>query len=112
MSNRKLILRIALCGVILLASAGLAWSDDREDETKRVRASADVLNEIMAAPDKGIPEDIMQSAVCVGVAPSLKKGGFVFGAEYGKGVASCRTANGWSGAPRWRRSSSRSMQAS
>jgi lipid-binding SYLF domain-containing protein len=96
MSNRKLILRIALCGVILLASAGLAWSDDREDETKRVRASADVLNEIMAAPDKGIPEDIMQSAVCVGVAPSLKKGGFVFGAEYGKGVASCRTANGWS----------------
>ena len=38
----------------------------------------------------------MESAVCVGVVPSLKKGGFVFGAEYGKGVATCRTATGWS----------------
>jgi len=74
----------------------LAWTEDREAEVKRVKAAADVLDEIMAAPDKGIPQDIMESAVCVGVAPSLKKGGFVFGAEYGKGVASCRTATGWS----------------
>jgi lipid-binding SYLF domain-containing protein len=74
----------------------LAWADEREDEVKRVKQSADVLDEIMAAPDKGIPQDIMESAVCVGVAPSLKKGGFVFGAEYGKGVATCRTSTGWS----------------
>src|SRR5450755_4359727 len=96
MSLRNSVLRIALCGAILLASINLAWADGREDEEKRVKASADILNEIMSSPDKGIPQYIMDSAVCVGVAPSLKKGGFVFGAEYGKGVATCRTANGWS----------------
>ena len=94
--TRNSILRIALCGAVLLGCVNLACADDREDEVKRVKAAADVLDEIMAAPDKGIPQDIMESAVCVGVAPSLKKGGFVFGAEYGKGVATCRTATGWS----------------
>src|SRR5271169_5637883 len=96
MLTKKPILRIALCGAVLLAFANLAWSDDREDEVKRVNASADVLNEIMGAPDKGIPQDLMESALCLGVVPSLKKGGFVFGAEYGKGFATCRTATGWS----------------
>lgn len=96
MLTRNSILRIALCGAFLLGLVSLAWSEDREDEVKRVQASANVLDEIMAAPDKGIPQDIMESAVCVAVVPSLKKGGFVFGAEYGKGVASCRTGNGWS----------------
>ena len=97
MSIKNSVLRIAVCTAILLASVNLTWAaDDREDEIKRVQASANVLDEIMAAPDKGIPQDIMESAVCVAVVPSLKKGGFVFGAEYGKGVASCRTGNGWS----------------
>src|SRR5271165_3936214 len=96
MSIRNSVLRIALCGAVLLASINLAWADGREDEVRRVKSSADVLDEIMSAPDKGVPQDIMESAVCVGVAPSLKKGGFVFGAEYGKGVATCRTATGWS----------------
>jgi SH3 domain-containing YSC84-like protein 1 len=97
MATRSLVLKTALCTAVLLASLRPALAvDDREDEVKRVQASADVLNEIMAAPDKGIPQDIMESAVCVAVAPSLKKGGFVFGAEYGKGVATCRTAEAWS----------------
>ncbi|HEY4899543.1 MAG TPA: lipid-binding SYLF domain-containing protein [Terriglobales bacterium] len=96
MLTRNSILRIALCGAVVLASVNLGWAEDREDEVKRVQAAAEVLNEIMAAPDKGIPSDIMDSAVCVGVAPSLKKGGFVFGAEYGKGVATCHTDKGWS----------------
>lgn len=93
---KRTVLSFAVCAALLLASASFAWSEDREDEAKRVQAAADVLNEIMATPDKGIPQEIMESAVCVGVIPSLKKGGFIFGAEYGKGVASCRTANGWS----------------
>ena len=80
---------------MLLASVSLAWADEREDEVAG-EAVGGCSDEIMAAPDKGIPQDIMESAVCVGVAPSLKKGGFVFGAEYGKGVATCRTATGWS----------------
>jgi SH3 domain-containing YSC84-like protein 1 len=96
MLTRNSILRIALCGAVLLGFVTLAWSEDREDEVKRVNASADVLNEIMGAPDKGIPQDLMESALCLGVVPSLKKGGFVFGAEYGKGFATCRTATGWS----------------
>jgi len=90
------ILRIVLCGSVLMGCVDLACADDREDEVKRAKAAAEVLDEIMAAPDKGIPQDIMESAYCVGVAPSLKKGGFVFGAEYGKGVATCRTPTGWS----------------
>src|SRR5438309_6595188 len=68
-------------------------------ETKpgqRVQAAADVLKDIMSAPDKGIPEEVLGSAECVAVVPSLLKGGFVFGGRYGRGVASCRTPKGWS----------------
>jgi SH3 domain-containing YSC84-like protein 1 len=93
---RRFVLTITVCSAIVLAFVNPAWSEDRDVETRRVRAAADVLTDIMAAPDKGIPDDVMRSAVCVGVVPALKKGGFVFGAEYGKGVASCHNANGWS----------------
>jgi lipid-binding SYLF domain-containing protein len=89
-------LQIAACVVLLFACLSPAWADERADEVKRVQASADVLDEIMAAPDKGIPEEVMESAVCIGVVPSVKKGGFIVGAEYGKGVATCRAGNGWS----------------
>src|ERR1700676_1611173 len=62
----------------------------------RVEAAGTVLDEIEAAPDKGIPEEVLGSAECVAVVPSLLNGGFVFGGRYGKGVASCRTEKGWS----------------
>ena len=55
-----------------------------------------VLHEIMGAPDKGIPEEVLEHAKCVAVVPHMIKGGFVFGAENGRGVATCRTAKGWS----------------
>src|SRR5215469_9027281 len=67
-----------------------------ESAAGRVESSATVLNEIMAAPDKGIPEEILGSAKCIAVVPSLVKGGFIFGGAHGKGMASCRTADGWS----------------
>ncbi len=54
------------------------------------------MSEIMAAPDKGIPEEVLEHARCVAIVPHLLKGGFVFGAENGRGVATCRTASGWS----------------
>ncbi len=54
------------------------------------------MSQIMAAPDKGIPEEVLEHARCVAVVPHLLKGGFVFGAENGRGVATCRTASGWS----------------
>ena len=62
----------------------------------RVEAAGTVLDEIQAAPDKGIPEEVLASAECVSVVPSLLNGGFVFGGRYGRGVASCRTEKGWS----------------
>lgn len=63
---------------------------------RRVEAAHTILHELMATPDKGIPLDIAASAECVIVIPSFKKAAFVFGGEYGQGVATCRTAKGWS----------------
>lgn len=62
----------------------------------RVEAAGTVLNEIESAPDQGIPEEVLGSAECVAVVPSLLKGGFIVGGRYGRGVASCRTEKGWS----------------
>jgi SH3 domain-containing YSC84-like protein 1 len=78
---------------------GIAISAVADDQTKaadRVQAAADVLNAIQSAPDQGIPEEVLGSADCVAVVPSMLKGGFIFGARYGKGIASCRTPKGWS----------------
>jgi lipid-binding SYLF domain-containing protein len=79
-----------------LATSAFASDDSGSKAVERVQSAADVLNEIQAAPDQGIPEDVLASAECVAVVPSLLKGGFVVGARYGKGVASCRTPKGWS----------------
>jgi SH3 domain-containing YSC84-like protein 1 len=67
-----------------------------ESAAGRAESAATVLGEIMSAPDKGIPEEILGSARCVAVVPSFLKGGFIFGAARGKGIATCRTADGWS----------------
>ncbi len=69
---------------------------DRPGDLKRIHESAAVFHEIMDAPDKGIPQDILEKAQCVGVVPSLKRAGFIVGAKYGKGVLACRTRGGWS----------------
>jgi lipid-binding SYLF domain-containing protein len=68
-----------------------------ESAAERAESAATVLSEIMSAPDKGIPEEVLGSAKCVAVVPSLLKGGFVFGGAHGRGLATCRTADGWSG---------------
>jgi lipid-binding SYLF domain-containing protein len=70
--------------------------DDKAKLDERLTSAQDVMNEIMATPDKGIPDGILRSARCVAVIPHYKKGAFVVGAQYGKGVATCRTPNGWS----------------
>jgi lipid-binding SYLF domain-containing protein len=64
--------------------------------TDRLDAAADVLSEVMATPDKGIPQSILAGAYCVVVVPHYKKGAFVLGAQYGQGAATCRTPRGWS----------------
>jgi SH3 domain-containing YSC84-like protein 1 len=87
--------------IVIATMCGAMYAQDSSnspsDEVKRVQAAAKVLNEIMATPDKGIPQDVFASAKCVAVVPSMIKGGFIVGGRYGRGVATCRTAKGWSG---------------
>jgi len=77
-------------------SAGTKTSEPDTKASTRVEEAGTVLDEIQAAPDQRIPEEILASADCVAVVPSLLNGGFVFGGRYGKGIASCRTEKGWS----------------
>jgi lipid-binding SYLF domain-containing protein len=68
-----------------------------KDAAWRANKAADVFSEIMAAPDKGIPRDLIEKAHCIVIVPDLKKGAFIVGAKYGKGVLSCRMSDGrWS----------------
>src|SRR6202167_1598860 len=89
---------ISLLLMSLLGLAGTyAWAgSDREDTVDRMQKSVEVLQSIMSTPDKGIPEEVLSGAKCIVVVPNLLKGGFIFGAKHGRGVASCRTADGWS----------------
>src|ERR1035438_9833518 len=89
---------VMLTLVALLCAVAFA-ADDQAKESKaseRVQAAADVLNQIQSAPDSGIPQEILSKAECVAVVPSMLKGGFIVGAKYGRGLASCRTPKGWS----------------
>jgi len=87
---------VMLVTLLSIGAASVAGAETREDVQNRLDNAALVLHQIMAAPDKGIPEEVLEHAKCVAVVPHMIKGGFVFGAENGKGVATCRTANGWS----------------
>ncbi|HXB22079.1 MAG TPA: lipid-binding SYLF domain-containing protein [Candidatus Solibacter sp.] len=71
-------------------------SDDKAAE--RAQKAAEALKEIMNTPDKGVPSEILSGAKCVIMIPSVKKAGFIIGARYGRGYATCRTPNGWSAA--------------
>ena len=85
---------IALC-VLSLATFGFAGSGV-EDTTARLQAAGVVLQEIMATPEKGIPEEVLNGAKCIAVVPNMAKGAFIVGGEHGRGVVTCRTAHGWS----------------
>jgi SH3 domain-containing YSC84-like protein 1 len=94
---KKLMLTLA---VMSLATIG--WADEKDQKeatTDRLDRAAEVLHQVMAAPDKGIPEEVIEHAKCIAVVPHMIKGGFVFGAQGGRGVATCRAANGHWSAP-------------
>lgn len=94
----KSLLVLSLCSIL----AGLTWAQDetkKGDQSeigKRIDASARVLDEIMKVPDKAIPDKVMKSAKCIAVIPSMVKIAVGIGGNHGKGVATCRTENGWS----------------
>jgi len=89
---KKLTTLVAILGMTSIAWAG----SNREATDDRLDHAGRVIHEIMSAPDRGIPEEVLEHARCIAVVPHMLKGGFVFGAENGRGVATCRTASGWS----------------
>jgi lipid-binding SYLF domain-containing protein len=89
--------RLLVLWVVACVAAAAFAADEKETKAEdRIQSAATVLDEIQSAPDQGIPEDVLGSAECVAVVPSLLKGGFVVGGAYGRGVASCRNPKGWS----------------
>jgi len=90
---------VVLSTIVLLVSA-LGWSADEEKDRseidKRIDAAAKVLTEVMATPDKAIPNKVMSDAKCLAIIPNMVKIAIGFGGSHGKGIATCRTPNGWS----------------
>jgi len=83
---------VILFALVMAASA----SERRDNDIDRIQTASVVLKQIMSAPDSAIPDSIMSGAKCIAIMPSMLKASFIFGANYGKGVATCRTGQGWS----------------
>ena len=82
--------------IITLCLGCAAWASNKGDVQDRLDNAAKVLQQIQAAPDTGIPDEILAKSKCVAVVPHMLKAGLGIGGEHGKGVLTCRTANGWS----------------
>ena len=85
-----------LCGMAMCVSVVSARAQDDSKLHDRMEAATSVIDQVMAVPDKAIPRSILSGAHCVVVIPSYKKAAFAVGAQYGQGVATCRTPRGWS----------------
>jgi len=84
-------------GLLTLSLATFAFAKSGRPATEaRLQEAGTSLHEIMAAPDKGIPEEVLTGAKCIAVIPNMGKGGFIVGGEHGRGVVTCRTKTGWS----------------
>jgi SH3 domain-containing YSC84-like protein 1 len=90
---KRIIASLCLC---LLTTGAANAASSKSDLQDRIDAAKTVLDQIMDAKDRTIPMNILQQATCVGVVPGMIKGAFVFGAQYGQGVVTCRTGHGWS----------------
>jgi SH3 domain-containing YSC84-like protein 1 len=90
---KKLIAALCLTGAATLSAHAAA---DKATLDSRIQAATDTIQQIMSVPDKAVPNKIAQQATCIGVIPGMKKGAFIVGAEYGRGLVTCRTGHGWS----------------
>lgn len=97
MRTMRLFSSILIAGAI--AAVPVLADNDAQEAAKKLRDAETVIQNAVTAPDKGIPKDLLQKAECVGVFPEVKKGAFVVGAEFGKGVFTCRRADGKMSAP-------------
>ena len=83
--------------LLAMLSATFAFAGPRQQDTAaRLKEAGLVLHEIMAAPDKGIPTEVLHGARCIAVIPNMAKAAFIIGGEHGRGVVTCRTGHGWS----------------
>ena len=89
---KSLLMFLLICAVAVPSLA----ETERDKAVNRMESASQVLQEITEAPDKGIPKDVIEHAKCIAVIPHEVKGGFIVGAAHGRGIAVCRTANGWS----------------
>ena len=88
---------LTILAILSLGTASATWAaTDKEATMDRLDHAGRILHEVMAAPDSGIPEEVLEHAKCIAVVPHMLKGGFVFGAQNGRGVTTCRTSSGWS----------------
>src|SRR5579875_363267 len=86
----------AVCACLISAGSLPAFAADHSKMDERLQSATEVIQEVMATPDKAIPQSILSGATCVAVIPSYKKAAFLVGGQYGQGVATCRTGHGWS----------------
>ena len=89
----KRMLVVTILGLLVTISA---VASNREDDVNRTHKAAQVFKEIMDTPDRGIPQDLLESAKCIVIIPGDVKFAFIFGGSYGRGLATCRTGHGWS----------------
>lgn len=82
--------------LLVFTASGVMRAADKADATKRLDSAAQVLQAVTNEPDKGIPQDVLKSAKCVAVVPSMIKGGFIVGGKHGNGVATCNVNGTWS----------------
>ena len=90
------VMSLFMVGALALTAANLSAESGRQESIERLNMASETLSAMINTPDKGIPEEVLSNAKCIVVVPHLVKGGFVVGAEHGRGVATCRTAEGWS----------------
>jgi lipid-binding SYLF domain-containing protein len=88
--------KIVAAVLLIFSMTTWAWGQHRDAQVDRVQTASTVLSQIMSAPDRAIPDGIMSGAKCIAIVPSMLKASFIVGANYGKGVATCRTDHGWS----------------
>lgn len=91
---KKFLISSAL--MLSLSIPAVTLASDKDDDISRIHRSAEVFKDIMSTPDKGIPQELLESAKCVAIVPGEKKFAFIVGGNWGRGVAMCRTGSGWS----------------
>jgi SH3 domain-containing YSC84-like protein 1 len=94
--SKDSIIAFLLALALLATLPAVASASDRDDDISRIQSATRVFHEIMNTPDKGIPQELLENAKCIAIVPGSVKFAFVLGGEYGRGLATCQTAHGWS----------------